>query len=144
MKPILLLPALAVLLTAGAAQAGQDPARALFAEADVNNDGRLSRLEFDAARETLFSRVDADHDGRLTLQELRALRPENAPRPQRRPGREQLARLRAIDANNDRAVDLREFRALGDRQFSNADTNRDGFISRDEIANLVRALGVGQ
>ena len=36
----------------------------------------------------------------VRLQELRALRPENAPRPQRRPGREQLARLRAIDANN--------------------------------------------
>ena len=37
----------------------------------------------------------------------------------RRPGREQLARLRSIDANNDRAVDLREFRAIGERQFAN-------------------------
>jgi Ca2+-binding EF-hand superfamily protein len=144
MKPILLIPALTVLLSAGAAEARQDTARAMFAESDVNNDGRLSRLEFDAARETLFGRADGNHDGRLTLQELRALRPENAPQPRRRPGREQLARLRSIDANNDRAVDLREFRAIGERQFANADTSRDGFISREEMVNLVRALGIGQ
>ncbi len=96
-----------------------DAGRALFQQADVNNDGRLSRVEFDAAREGRFARADADRDGRLTMSELRALRPDGAPAPQRRPSRDQIRKLRAIDRN------------------------RDGFVTRDEIADLARAMTLG-
>lgn len=112
-----------------------------FARADVNNDARLSRVEFDAAREALFRRADANGDNRLTVSELRAQRPEGSARPQRRPGREQLAQLRAIDRNNDRAIDITEFRATSDDRFARADANRDGFIQRHEIADLLALLG---
>ncbi|MBA4809227.1 EF-hand domain-containing protein [Brevundimonas sp.] len=125
------------------AQTPADAGRALFQQADVNNDGRLSRVEFDAAREARFARADADHDGRLTMSELRALRPEGAAAPQRRPSREQIQKLRAIDRNNDRAVDLNEFRATNGERFAAADRNRDGFITRDEIVDLARSMGVG-
>lgn len=125
------------------AQTQTEAGRALFQRADVNNDGRLSRVEFDAAREGMFARADADHDGRLTMSELRALRPEGAAAPQRRPGREQIQKLRAIDRNNDRAIDLNEFRALNGERFAAADRNRDGYIARDEIAELARALTLG-
>lgn len=118
-------------------------AAALFRTADVNNDGRISRIEFDAAREGLFARADADADGRLTVSELRALRPEGGARPQRRPSREQIQALRAIDADNDRTVSLAEFRAVGGRRFASADTNRDGVLTRDEMAAFARALGMG-
>lgn len=145
MRPFL-IPILAATLVAGAASAQTavpEAARVLFQQADVNNDGRLSRIEFDAAREGRFARADTNDDGRLTLSELRALRPEGAPRPQRRPSREQMQKLRAIDRNNDRAVDINEFRAMGGERFAVVDRNHDGFIARDEIAELVRALGVG-
>ncbi|MBU4237634.1 MAG: calcium-binding protein, partial [Alphaproteobacteria bacterium] len=62
---------------------------------------------------------------------------------QRRPSREQIQKLRAIDRNNDRAVDLNEFRALNGDRFAAADRNRDGFITRDEIADLARAMTLG-
>jgi Ca2+-binding EF-hand superfamily protein len=120
-----------------------DAGRALFQQADVNNDGRLSRVEFDAAREARFAGADTDRNGRLTMSELRALRPEGAASPQRRPSREQIQKLRAIDRNNDRAVDLNEFRATNGDRFAAADRNRDGFITREEIVDLVRSLGVG-
>jgi Ca2+-binding EF-hand superfamily protein len=135
--------AIAVVATAAPAQTPTGAGRALFQQADVNNDGRLSRVEFDAAREGRFARADADRDGRLTMSELRALRPDGAPAPQRRPSREQIQKLRAIDRNNDRAVDLNEFRALNGERFAAADRNRDGFITRDEIAELARAMTLG-
>ncbi|MBU4238774.1 MAG: EF-hand domain-containing protein, partial [Alphaproteobacteria bacterium] len=73
--------AIAVVATAAPAQTPTGVGRALFQQADVNNDGRLSRVEFDAAREGRFARADADRDGRLTMSELRALRPDGAPAP---------------------------------------------------------------
>ncbi|OGN50635.1 MAG: hypothetical protein A2352_02965 [Caulobacterales bacterium RIFOXYB1_FULL_67_16] len=135
--------ALTVLASPASAQASGDAGRALFQGADVNNDGRLSRVEFDAAREGMFARGDANRDGRLTMSELRALRPEGAAAPQRRPSREQIQKLRAIDRNNDRAIDLGEFRAMNGERFAAADRNRDGYIARDEIAELARAMTLG-
>ena len=135
--------ALAGVASPAPAQSPADAGRALFQRADVNNDGRLSRIEFDAAREGVFARGDADRDGRLTMSELRALRPDGAAAPQRRPGRDQIQKLRAIDRNNDRAIDLNEFRALNGERFAAADRNRDGFVTRDEIAELGRALTLG-
>lgn len=143
MKALLLLPAVLAAFAAGSASA-QQRSGAIFAEADVNNDGRLSRLEFDAVRESLFARVDANDDDRLTLQELRNLRPEDAPRARQRPTRDQIAKLRAIDRNGNRAVDIGEFRALGDQRFAALDRNRDGFITRDEMADLAEAAGIGR
>jgi hypothetical protein len=140
--PAVLLALLAPTLTAPSAMARDGRgATALFAAADINNDGRVSRVEFDAAREGVFARIDANGDGRLTLSELRDLRPEGGSR--RPPGREALGNLRAIDLNNDRAVSLGEFRAASTGRFLQADANRDGALGRDEAAQYVRSLGLG-
>ena len=61
--------AIAVVATAAPAQTQAGAGRALFQQADVNNDGRLSRVEFDAAREGRFARADADRDGVASLAE---------------------------------------------------------------------------
>lgn len=143
MKACLLLSAALAAFAAGPVLA-QDRARAPFVEADVDNDGRLSRLEFDSVRETLFARLDANRDGRLTLQEMRELRPDDAPRARRRPDRDRLSKLRAIDLNHDRAIDIGEFRAMGAGRFAALDANRDGFITRDEMADVVEAAGLGR
>ncbi len=141
-----LIPALATVLAAGGAvaqTAAPQAAQALFQKADVDGDGRLTRAEFDAARQGRFAQADADHDGRLAMTELRALRPEGASQPQRRPSMDQIQKLRAIDRNGDRAIDAAEFRAIGDERFASVDRNRDGSIGRDEIAELARGLGLG-
>lgn len=146
MKALLLLPALfaaAVAPPAMAQSASAGTVRAIFRQTDVNNDGQVSRVEFEAGREVLFRRADANHDGRLTIPELRAMRPAGAPAPERRPSRQQINKLRAIDRNNDRAVDLNEFRAVGGQRFAAADQNRDGFIQPAEVADLARAMGAG-
>ena len=115
----------------------------MFERADLNNDGRLSRVEFQAARETLFRRLDINDDARLTAAEMREAGSDLGVRPPRQPGRDQVQRLRAVDRNNDRAVDIHEYCLVSAERFALADQNRDGFISRSEIAGFVRAMGLG-
>jgi len=115
----------------------------MFERADLNNDGRLSRLEFQAAREAVFRRLDVNNDARLTAAEMRDASSDLGVRPQRRPGWDQIQRLRAIDRNNDRVVDIHEYRAVSVDRFALADHNRDGVISRFEIDGFVRAMGAG-
>lgn len=121
----------------------QETPTALFAGTDLNNDGVVSRMEFAAARETLFGRGDANGDGRITLSELRGLRPADGGGQRRRPNRETMGKLRAIDANNDRAISLGEFRASGDARFNEADGDHNGVLSRNEAAAFVRSMGFG-
>jgi len=126
---------------AGAQSAGF--AHDMFERADLNNDGRLSRVEFQAARETLFRRLDANNDARLTAAEMRDAGAGLGVRPQRHPGRDQIQRLRAMDRNNDRAVDIHEYRALSADRFVLADQNHDSYISRGELVVFVGAMGLG-
>lgn len=143
MKTFLPLVALGLIVAASPALAQSGPAGALFDRTDLNNDGMLSPAEFNAAREELFARADANDDGRLTMSEARALRPEGGTRERRRPSREAIQSLRSIDRNNDRAIDVGEFRALGGQRFAAADIDRNGYIARSEIAAFGRSMGVG-
>jgi len=143
MKSLILFGSLGLIVAASpAASQSATMVEALFGRADLNNDGRLSPAEFGAARESLFARADGNDDGRLTLSEARALRPEGGSRG-RRQSREAIRSLRNIDRNNDRAIDIGEFRALGGQRFAAADLDRDGYISRGEIAAFGRSLGLG-
>jgi len=145
MKTLAPFAALGLILAASPATAQSAPAvlDALFARADLNNDEVLSPAEFHAARENLFGRADADGDGRLTLSEMRALRPEGGSRERRRPSHDTLQSLRGIDRNNDRAIDLGEFRAVGAQRFAAADLDRNGYIARGEVAAFGRSMGMG-
>ena len=48
---------------------------------DANNDGALSRAEFDAQGSAMFTRLDANSDGQVTREEAAAARPQRGPRP---------------------------------------------------------------
>lgn len=145
MKTLIPFAALGLILAAPPAVSQSGPAmvEALFGRADLNNDGLLSPAEFHAAREDLFARADANDDGRLTLSEARALRSAGESRERRRPSREAIRSLRRIDRNNDRAIDIGEFRALGAQRFAAADLDRDGYIARGEITAFGRSMGMG-
>ncbi|MGA0604324.1 EF-hand domain-containing protein [Caulobacter sp. KR2-114] len=54
--------------------AAKDRVDALFAEADTNRDGRITRWEFDHAPTPIFDRADTNHDGVVDRAELAALR----------------------------------------------------------------------
>ncbi|HCK84628.1 MAG TPA: hypothetical protein DHW63_08970 [Hyphomonadaceae bacterium] len=118
MRTILIATAVAA-LAAGAAFAHEHGGRGehLF-RADSNNDGAVTRAEFDQARGAMFTRIDADHDGQLERGEHR-----------RGHHGEHMA---AADANHDGAISRDEFLARPLEMFARLDANSDGSISREE------------
>ena len=71
-------------------------------QGDSNNDGVLTRQEFDAARLAQFRQLDADNNGQLTREEMRAERRAHGGR--RGPGMGRGDHLARVDANNDGAI----------------------------------------
>jgi hypothetical protein len=122
---------LAALAGAGVAVAQQDAPqhRGLF-EADGDNDGTVTRAEFDASRAARFAALDSNDDGQLTREEMRAGRGERG--HGRRGGHRGMHHLARADANNDGAITRDEFLARPMQMFERIDANDDGVISAEE------------
>lgn len=143
MRKILLVAAGAAALAASAcgfAQAQNGPEdrgahHGLF-ESDSNNDGVLTRAEFDAGRQTLFARLDADNNGQLSREEMRAQRGEHRGRRGDHrggpPGGPPGGGFEGADANNDGNITRDEFLARPIQMFERLDANHDGVISAAE------------
>jgi len=129
MRKIMLAAAGCALLVGAAGLAlAQDsaPRRGHFGmfQADANNDGVLTRAEFDAGRNTHFAQLDANSDGALSRGEMRGMRGGH------RGGG--MHSLRGADANNDGNITRDEFLARPIEHFDRLDANHDGVISAAE------------
>jgi len=121
---------------AASAPAGGHGRGGFLMRADANNDGVVTRQEFDASRVAEFARLDASRDGQLSRDEMRAGRhgrgrggPDGGG-----PGGEGGHRfdLTRFDANHDGAISRQEFNTRPDGMFDRLDTNHDGVISAQE------------
>lgn len=136
MRKILLAAAGFAALTgaAGLAMAQTSPAQApergasRFFQADANNDGVVTRQEFDTNRAAHFTRLDTDNNGQLTREEMRQGFAERGRRGHRGGGHH----LTRADANNDGAITREEFLARPTQMFERLDANNDGVISEAE------------
>ncbi len=87
--------------------------RQVWCGADADDDGRVSRAEFDAIprlqglpdekRERLFARLDKDDDGFISREELE--------RGRRDGHRERMQRIAEMDTDNSGGISLEEFKA---------------------------------
>jgi len=126
-KPFLLSVATAFAITSVALAAPK---------ADLNQDGQITRAEFQAEANAKFTAADTNFDGQLTKEEMKALRVK------KRAEREDK-RFAKMDANGDGAVTRAEMDALKSereakrqaRRLEKFDTNRDGQISEAEKAS---------
>jgi EF hand len=132
--------AFAAMSGAAAAQApgGDHGPGAMFAAADANHDGNITRAEFDAARGGHFTQMDANHDGSLSADE----RPQHGPPPGAAPGGgDHAAHGPRGDTNGDGVISRAEFDAQGADMFARLDADHNGAISQAEIQAMRDAHG---
>lgn len=99
-------------------------------QGDTNNDGALTRQEFDAARDAHFAQMDANHDGQLAHDEMRGMRRMHG--GGRHHGGPGMGGMHGADANNDGNITRDEFLARPIQMFERLDANHDGVISAAE------------
>ena len=127
MRPLpLLLAAGLIGLTAAAAPADAHRGLRMFDRADADNSGKMSRAEFDAARNARFVRIDANKDGTLEISELRAWW-------RTLPSRFRDARFKALDADGDGKVGAEEYVARRKATFTRIDADKSGTVDKAEF-----------
>jgi Ca2+-binding EF-hand superfamily protein len=90
---------------------------------DTDEDGKISKAEFDAEGSKLFAKLDDNGDGKIAQNEM----------PQRHWARFGGSMFDRMDADKDGKVTKAEFEAAGDKMFQRMDKNGDGIIEKDEM-----------
>ncbi|MFM1814297.1 MAG: hypothetical protein RLZ98_992 [Pseudomonadota bacterium] len=107
---------------------------------DQDNDGKVTKAEFDQSLQRRFQQIDLNNDGRITDADLppmlrgRNILAGNGDRQGMRGrghrGMRMFGQLRGTDANKDGAVTLEEFAARANERFQRMDHNKDGTVDQ--------------
>lgn len=104
-----------------------------FATVDADKDGKITKEELMAYRQSRLAGTDADGDGLISAEELAAhMKSEMAARIDERA----KARVAAQDVNGDGKLSAEELvaRPMPMRMFDRLDADGDGAVSEDELA----------
>jgi Ca2+-binding EF-hand superfamily protein len=115
---IILQAVVAVLFCYSLAFAGDED----FKKIDTNNDGKISRQEYNAAVIKTFKRYDKNGDGFLTKDELMAIAEIDAEKF-----------MKEVDTNNDGKISQLEFMQAAEKRFKFLDKNGNGYIEKKEM-----------
>lgn len=110
---------------------------------DVNKDGELSSEEIAGAAAAL-KKLDKNGDGKLSAEEIRpAFGDGERGGPRSENTAEALARLMAFDKNGDGKLAADELPERMRNIVGRADTDKDGFATKDELTKALAAQGGG-
>ena len=103
---------------------------------DTDGDGRVSRTEHSAAAQKMFNDCDTNQDGFVTATEMEAKADHKSG------GKEAAAKDKflMIDRNSDGRLTPNEHATGSVQMFDEMDTNRDGFLSEDELSSKHKAM----
>ena len=138
------LAAMTVLGSAGAGQAASHNRDTFIRQQDEDRDGKVSKDEFAAGRQKEFARQDANRDGGLSrdeyvndfkarLEAMLAKVPAAERDAQRTRELQQVeVRFGILDSDKSGKITPAEFAYSGWMMFAVHDSNKDGFVSKDE------------
>lgn len=110
----------------------------MFREVDTNNDGAISRKEFNAYQAKHFKKMDANRDGKITQAEMEA-----GHNKRQSSGATHLdQRFLAADADHNGGLDRTEAEKMPmlSVYFKEVDTNNDGKVTRQEYFDAMPLL----
>lgn len=101
-----------------------------FDKMDTNGDGLISAAEHAAGATAKFAKMDLDGSGTTDADEIVA-----AHEQMRKDREAEMAaeKVRKLDANGDGVVSSAEFGGAMQARFANADADKDGNLSKDEM-----------
>lgn len=136
----------ASLAVSSTVQAASHDRATFIKEQDLDGDGKVGKDEYQHGRDAEFARVDRNRDGVLSHNEYvgdyrerleRELLAEPATSREEertRQMRQAEVRFGVLDSDHSGGITHAEFDASGWAMFLRHDTNHDGFISADDIA----------
>jgi Ca2+-binding EF-hand superfamily protein len=135
----------ALALTVGASSAAraqdrQPPARPapggdqLFKMMDTDGDGKISATEHAAAAASMFATMDANGDGKVTAEEMTTAHQKITGHAPATGEMSAAEKIKTIDTNGDGALTADEHAAGSKQMFDRMDMDKDGFVSRAEMA----------
>ena len=99
---------------------------AMFERLDTNDDGSISREEFDAGRPNRLGEADTDGDGKVSLEEFKV-------QAEGRRNERITSMFERLDSDGDGFVTVEERDTHHTRMFEFLDRDGDGVISADEV-----------
>jgi len=105
-------------------------------DADANQDGAVDRAEFDAQGASHFKELDANGDGFVSADELKAFHDAQRAKFEATKGDRAAEMIKHFDKDNDGKLSEAEWPAKRKLTFADADANKDGAVTADEVANM--------
>jgi Ca2+-binding EF-hand superfamily protein len=112
---------------------------------DTDGDGKISAAEHAAGARKMFEMMDADKDGKVTAKEMEAAHERVTGNKAMKGEKSAAEKIRMIDTNGDGVITAEEHEEAARRMFEAMDTDKDGYLTRDEIvaghAQMMRKAG---
>ena len=121
---------------AGAQTAGAqaDPVDHEMKTMDTNGDGRISPEEHAAGVARMFESMDADKDAKVTAAEMESAHTRLTGGKPAAGEKSAAEKIKVIDTDGDGTLSRGEHTSGAKAMFDRQDTNKDGFLSREELA----------
>ncbi len=101
---------------------------------DTNKDGKASAEEHARASRKMFVTMDANADGKVTAAEMDAAHQRVTGKQAKKTDMPSADKIKVIDTDGDRILAAEEHAAGSRAMFGKMDTNKDGFLTKDELA----------
>jgi len=103
-----------------------------FKQMDTNNDGMISKTEFDAAHDKHFNDMDTNGDNQLSSDEMRAGNKQNLSKIKSK-------HFNSADTDHDGVLSKEEAKKLPRifEQFDKIDANKDSKLTPEELGDLM-------